>query len=115
MLQMAELFAVKVFSDLDRSKKSTILTQDQLLKLRILTICTIALNNKSPISYDTIAKELELETDEAIESTVIKGAKIGAFRSKINQSSRTITFTDIYVRDGSDRTPEALKNNLNKL
>lgn len=100
-----------------KNKASSLLplTQDQISKLRILTICTIALEIKSPISHDLLAQKLNLETDESIEELIIKGAKMGAFKAKINQYSRTVIFTDVYVRDGSDRTPEALRINLTKL
>ncbi|KAJ1563738.1 hypothetical protein HK096_011268, partial [Nowakowskiella sp. JEL0078] len=64
---------------------------DNIRKMRLLTLATLASGNiNGEVSYDTIVKELKLESNDVVEMWVIDVIRAGLIEAKMNQLKRTI-------------------------
>eukprot|EP01134_Creolimax_fragrantissima_P000264 CFRG0264T1 len=107
-----EVFAYGCLSDYREGVNLPSLTPNTLLKLRLLTIVSVASSGAQSISYTRLAKELELDDIRSIEDVVINGVYLGLFKAKINQRSQQI---HISVSIGRDPRPDDFSKMVEKL
>lgn len=81
-------------------------------KLRILTLMTLAENNKE-LPFDLLQKQLKIEADE-IESFVIDAIRTKCIRCKIDHLTRTVTIMSVSYRTFTKQHWQVLKERLEK-
>jgi translation initiation factor 3 subunit M len=81
-------------------------------KLRILTLMTLAENNKE-LPFETLQKQLKIEADE-IESFVIDAIRTKCVRCKIDHLTKTVTIMSVSYRTFTKQHWQVLKERLEK-
>lgn len=81
-------------------------------KLRILTLMTLAENNKE-LPFDLLQKQLQIESDE-IESFVIDAIRTKCIRCKIDHLAKTVTVMSVSYRTFTKQHWQVLKERLEK-
>lgn len=79
-------------------------------KLRILTLMTLAENNKE-LPFDLLQKQLKIEADE-IESFVIDAIRTKCIRCKIDHLAKTVTILSVSYRTFTKQHWQVLKGRL---
>eukprot|EP01083_Nonionella_stella_P036579 99797_1 len=86
--------------------------QEAKAKLRVLTICSLASQQKH-LSYTLLKQELMVETDLEVEKEILNGVRSGLLEAKIDQVSQTVTILKTTEGPFTEQSWVQLKDKLN--